>query len=47
MDKLLFILTGAALLAFVLAVIFGRYPKAKDTEIIWTKLDEHEKALGE
>lgn len=47
MENLLFILTGAFLLVFVLATVFGKYPKPKDSETIWQKLDDHEKALGE
>ncbi len=47
MQTILFILTVVFLLAIILATIFGKYPKRTNSEIIWRKLDEHEKALGE
>jgi hypothetical protein len=44
----LFIILGISAAAFLFAMIFGKQSKEepKDT-IIWKKLDEHEKKLGE
>jgi hypothetical protein len=47
MQTTLFIVTSVALSAIVLATIFGKYPKAKDSETVWRKLDDHEKAISE
>lgn len=38
------IIVSLAVLVFVFAFLFGKSP---DEEIIWKKLDDHEKMLGE
>jgi hypothetical protein len=54
METVVFIILGIAWFALVFAVFFGKPSKDEpvhkpkgDMEIVWKKLDEHEKSLGE
>lgn len=50
MDTFFYIILSVAALAFLFAVFLGKPGKdepLKKDNIIWQKLDEHEKAIGE